>query len=139
MSRMPSHGFLSLNVSNLEPMDLLLRVPKTHLLASSHSYPQTSRRPPNINLGRNFRDRPIQTFILHPRTLEPTGGRYSAKVTQLIDPRAEGRIAQLETHLPCVILLPARSSRSPPSLAFKHLTQSTPSWDVPAAGQPHLE
>lgn len=117
--------------ASLEQMVQLPRVPKTHLLASSHSCPQSSRRSPNINPGRNFKDRPIQTFILQPRTLEPTGGRHSAEVMQLIDSRTEGRIAQLEIHLLCVILLPTRSSAlRPPSLAFKHLTHSPhpPGW-----------
>lgn len=83
---------------NLEPMVQVPPAPKTHLLACSHSCPQTSRGSPSIDPGRNFRDCPIQPFILQTPTLEPTRGRYLAKVTHLIDSRTEDRIAQLQIH-----------------------------------------
>lgn len=126
---------------NLEPMVQVPQAPKTHLLACSHSCPQTSRRSASIDPGRNFRDCPVQPFILQTLTLEPTGGRYLAKVTHLIDSRTEDRIAQLEIHVLVCHSSPNPFFCSPPMSAFRHLThtQSTPSWDVPAARQAHQD
>lgn len=121
---------------NLEPMVQVPPAPKTHLLDCSHSCPQTSRGSPSIDPGRNFRDCPIQLFILQTQTLEPTRDRYLAKVTHLIDSRTEDRIAQLQIHgLVCHSSNPFFCS--PPALAgFQTLDTHSPHppGTCPAAG-----